>query len=85
MHLCFRMNTRVRDLAVEAVGWALLALAVIAFPLPVLPTLLLLAALLMLSPRHSWAQRLLAKIRRLFPSFIRSRNSNATLQAPTQS
>ena len=79
------MTTRLRYLAVEVIGWALLALAVVAFPLPVLPTLLLLAALLILSPRHSWAERLLAKIRRLFPSFMRSRNGNATVQTPTQS
>jgi len=79
------MTTRLRYLAVEVIGWALLALAVVAFPLPVLPTLLLLAALLILSPRHSWAERLLAKIRRLFPSFMRSRSGNATVQTPTQS
>ena len=78
------MTTRLRYLAVEVIGWALLALAVVAFPLPVLPTLLLLAALLILSPRHSWAERLLAKIRRLFPSFMRSRSGNATVQTPTQ-
>ena len=79
------MTTRLRYLAVEVIGWALLALAVVAFPLPVLPTLLLLAALLILSPRHSWAERLLSKIRRLFPSFMSSRSGNATVQAPTQS
>jgi len=78
------MTTRLRYLAVEVIGWALLALAVVAFPLPVLPTLLLLAALLILSPRHSWAERLLGKIRRLFPWFMRSRSGNA-VQAPTQS
>src|SRR5579863_129788 len=59
------MATRLKALAVEIVGWGLLALAVLVSPLPVIPSLLLLAALFLLSSRYSWASRLLQKTRRV--------------------
>jgi len=61
------MAARLRDLGTEAAGWALLALAVIVLPLPVVPSLLLVAALAILSSRYLWAERLLEKVRKYFP------------------
>ena len=65
------MVTRLRDLGIELTGWALLALAVIFSVLPVIPTLLLLGALVILSSRYAWAGRLLEKARRYMPWFFR--------------
>lgn len=56
--------TRLRNFGLEAVGWILLGLAIVALPLPVIPSLLLLAALVFLSARYSWASRLLQRTRR---------------------
>jgi hypothetical protein len=58
---------RLRAFGLEIAGWGLLALAILVSPLPVLPSLLLLAALVLLSSRYSWASRLLQKTRRLLP------------------
>lgn len=57
------MRTRIRAFGIEVIGWGLLALALIFAVLPVVPTLLLLGALLLLSSRHAWASRLLEKAR----------------------
>jgi uncharacterized membrane protein YbaN (DUF454 family) len=62
------MKIRIKALGLEAAGWVLLTLAVLALPLPVIPSLLLLAALFFLSARYSWASRLLAKTRRILPA-----------------
>lgn len=61
------MMNRLRDLGIEVAGWALLALAVVFSPLPIVPSLFLLAALLILSSRYSWASRLLQAARKLIP------------------
>jgi hypothetical protein len=70
------MVTRLRDLGMEVSGWTLLALAVIFVPLPIVPSLLLLAALLILSTRYSWASRLLAKAQSYLPAFLRRTPKN---------
>ena len=62
------MAARLRDLGIEVAGWALLALAVIVLPLPIVPSLLLMAALVILSSRYLWAERLLEKMRKHFPA-----------------
>lgn len=62
------MIARLKALGVEIVGWGLLALAVLVSPLPVIPSLLVLAALFLLSSRYSWASRLLHKTRKLLPA-----------------
>ena len=67
---------RVRTMGREVWGWTLLALAVPAFPLPVVPTLLVIAGLLVLSGRYHWAGKLLAKARKMLPS----RRTNAELE-----
>ena len=68
VHLISGMRTRLREFGVEVVGWALLALAVVVLPLPIIPSLLLVAALAILSSRYSWALRILHKARRLMPA-----------------
>ncbi len=55
------MAARIKSLALEAAGWALLALAVLVLPLPLIPSLLVLAGLFILSARYSWASRLLQR------------------------
>jgi uncharacterized membrane protein YbaN (DUF454 family) len=65
------MATRLRALGIEVIGWFLLALAVLVAPLPVLPTLFLLGALLLLSSRYKWASRLLEKTKRALSFFWR--------------
>jgi len=62
------MLTRLKNLGIESAGWCLLALAVLVLPLPIIPSLLLVAALVILSSRHSWASRFLKKARRLLPA-----------------
>jgi uncharacterized membrane protein YbaN (DUF454 family) len=75
------MMIRLRDLGIECCGWVLLALAVVFVPLPIVPTLLLLAALLILSSRYSWASRLLEKARGYLPAFLRKTVVNPDLAA----
>lgn len=65
------MRSRIRALGIEVLGWGLMALALLAAPLPVVPTLLLLAALLMLATRYAWASRLLEKTRGALASMRR--------------
>ena len=60
------MAARLRNLGIEVAGWALLALAVIVLPLPIVPSLLLIASLAILSSRYMWAEKLLDKVRRIF-------------------
>jgi len=62
------MAVRLRALGLEAIGWVLLVLAILVSPLPILPSLLLVAALFFLSSRYSWASRLLKKTRRFLPA-----------------
>ncbi|MGE5324516.1 MAG: PGPGW domain-containing protein [Actinomycetota bacterium] len=45
-----------------------MGLAILFFPLPVLPTVLLIAGLLILSTNHAWASTVLGMIRARFPS-----------------
>lgn len=49
-----------------------MALALLAAPLPVVPTLLLLAALFLLATRYTWASRLLEKTRGALASMKRT-------------
>jgi len=46
-------------------------MAVVVFPLPVLPSLLGLAGLLLLSAHYDWAKNLLHKAQLRFPSLFR--------------
>jgi len=75
------MAARLRNFGIEVAGWALLALAVIVLPLPIVPSLLLIAALAILSSRYMWAERLLEKVRKIMPSFTRSRKSMESSQS----
>lgn len=75
------MAARLRNFGIEVAGWALLALAVIVLPLPIVPSLLLIAALAILSSRYMWAERLLEKVRKLMPSFPRSRKTMESSQS----
>jgi Flp pilus assembly protein TadB len=60
---------RLKGLAVEITGWALVVAGVAGLFLPVLQgILLLLAGLLILTSRHRWASRLLEKLLVHFPS-----------------
>ncbi|HYX53239.1 MAG TPA: PGPGW domain-containing protein [Candidatus Limnocylindrales bacterium] len=52
----------------EVTGWTSLALALILFPLPLLPTLLLLGGLVILASHYSWAKRWLSRVKKLIPS-----------------
>ena len=70
------MAPRVRIWGREAGGWGLLGLAILFFPLPVLPTVLLIAGLLILSTNHAWASNLLRKVQAKFP-FIFTRKAEA--------
>jgi Putative transmembrane protein (PGPGW) len=60
--------TRLRAFGIEMIGWVLLALAVFVLPLPVIPSLLAVAALGILATRYSWASRMLGKLGRWFPA-----------------
>ena len=75
------MVARLRNLGIEVAGWALLALAVIVLPLPIVPSLLLIAALAILSSRYMWAERLLGKVRKIMPSSTRSRKTMESSQS----
>lgn len=57
------MATRARTWGREAGGWGLLCLAIVFFPLPLVPSLLLLAGLLILSTKYLWAEALLKRVR----------------------
>jgi putative transmembrane protein PGPGW len=60
---------RLKDLAVEIAGWALVVAGVAGLFLPVLQgVLMLLAGLLILSSRHRWASHLIGKLLVRFPS-----------------
>jgi Putative transmembrane protein (PGPGW) len=67
------MAARVRIWGREAGGWSLLGLAVLFFPLPLLPGLLMIAGLIILSSRHEWAESLLVKAQDRFPSLFRKK------------
>ena len=54
----------------EVIGWALLALAMLLFPVPVIPSVLVVCGLLALSSRYCWAAKLLAKARKIVPAGI---------------
>jgi putative transmembrane protein PGPGW len=76
------MAPKVRVWGREASGWGLLGLAVVFFPFPVLPTVLLMAGLLILSTNHAWASNVLRKLRAKFPSiFTRKANPIAPAKA----
>lgn len=68
------MATRVRTWGREAGGWGLLSMAVIVFPVPVLPTLLGIAGLVVLSTHYAWAKKLLHKTQERFPSLFRKKS-----------
>lgn len=68
------MATRVRTWGREAGGWGLLTMAVIVFPLPILPSLLGLAGLLVLSTHYEWAKNLLHKAQLGLPSLFRKKS-----------
>jgi Putative transmembrane protein (PGPGW) len=68
------MATRVQMLGKEVIGWALLVLAILLFPIPVIPSVLLVAGLLALSSRYCWAANLLARARRVVPARIMPMN-----------
>ena len=54
----------------EIIGWALLVLAILLFPIPVIPSVLLVCGLLVLSSRYCWAAKLLAKAKKLVPAWM---------------
>lgn len=62
------MSNRLKNLGIEVLGWGLLVLAILVSPLPIIPSLLLVAALFLLSTRYSWASKVLQKMRRLLPA-----------------
>ena len=64
------MAVRVQMLGKELIGWALLVLAALLFPVPVIPSVLVICGLLALSSRYCWAAKLLAKARRIVPARI---------------
>jgi len=64
------MAARVQMLGKEVIGWALLVLAILLFPIPVIPSVLLVCGLLVLSSRYCWAAKLLARARKLAPAWI---------------
>jgi hypothetical protein len=64
------MATRVQTFGKEVMGWALLVLAILLFPIPVVPSVLLVAGLLALSSRYCWAAKLLAKAGKVVPARI---------------
>jgi Putative transmembrane protein (PGPGW) len=65
------MAARVRTWGREAGGWILLGLAVLFFPLPLVPSLLIAAGLIILSSRYEWAKTLLHKTKERFPSLFK--------------
>jgi len=76
------MAPRVRVWGREAGGWGLLGLAIVFFPFPVLPTVLLVAGLLILSTNHAWASNVLRKVQAKFPSiFTRKAEAIAPVKA----
>ncbi|PYP91545.1 MAG: hypothetical protein DMG65_06785 [Candidatus Angelobacter sp. Gp1-AA117] len=75
------MAAWLRNLGIEVAGWALLGLAVIVLPLPIVPSLLLIAALAILSSRYIWAERLLDKVRKSVPLFTRQRKTMESSQS----
>jgi putative transmembrane protein PGPGW len=60
------MGVRARTWGREAGGWGLLSLAIVFFPLPVVPSLLLMSGLLILSTKYLWAENLLKRVRVFF-------------------
>jgi hypothetical protein len=64
------MFSKIAGLGREASGWGLLLLAVLLFPLPVLPTLLVIAGLLFLSARYSWASQLVRRSKAMLPAWF---------------
>ena len=64
------MAARVQMLGKEVIGWALLVLATLLFPVPVIPSVLVVCGLLALSSRYCWAAKLLAKARKVVPAWI---------------
>jgi Putative transmembrane protein (PGPGW) len=64
------MATRAQMLGKEVIGWALLVLAIVLFPVPVIPSVLFMCGLLALSSRYCWAAKLLAKAREVAPVWI---------------
>jgi hypothetical protein len=62
------MATRVQMLGKEVTGWALLVLAILLFPIPVIPSVLLVTGLLALSSRYCWAAKLLARAGKVVPA-----------------
>ena len=75
------MAAWLRNLGIEVAGWALLGLAGIVLPLPIVPSLLLIAALAILSSRYMWAERLLDKVRKSVPLFTRQRKTMESSQS----
>jgi nitrogen fixation protein FixH len=69
------MAPRVRTWGREASGWSLLGLAIIFFPLPIIPTVLLLSGLLILSANHAWAGKLVHEAEEKFPSLFRKKSA----------
>jgi hypothetical protein len=59
----------------EVIGWALLVLAILLFPIPVIPSVLLVCGLLVLSSRYCWAAKLLARARKSVPAWMLPGNS----------
>ncbi len=64
------MAARVQMLGKEVIGWALLVLAILLFPIPVIPSVLLVCGLLALSSRYCWAAQLLVKAKKVVPAWI---------------
>jgi len=64
------MFLRIAGFGREASGWGLLLLGRLVFPLPVLPTLLIIAGLLFLSARYSWASRLILRSKAMLPGWF---------------
>jgi Putative transmembrane protein (PGPGW) len=54
----------------EVIGWALLVLAILLFPVPVIPSVLVVCGLLVLSSRYCWAATLLARARKFIPAWM---------------
>lgn len=64
------MFSRIAGFGREASGWGLLLLALVLFPLPVVPTLLLIAGLLFLSARYAWASQLMRRTKTMLPAWF---------------
>jgi hypothetical protein len=64
------MAARVQMLGKEVIGWALLVLAILLFPVPVIPSVLVVCGLLALSSRYDWAATLLVKARKVVPAWL---------------